>query len=102
MATYMTTLMQKNSSGAYDEVLVNGAYTTTTTIATTAWSAAKTATVTINGVTEDCLLFVSPAPNSYKAYIEAGIYCSAQGTNSLTFTCNNVPSSNIIVNVVLM
>lgn len=102
MATYMTTLMQKNASGNYDTVLVNGAYSTTATIGTVAWGAGKTATVNVDGVETNSLVFVAPAPSSYTAYTNAGIYCSTQGDGTLTFTCTTLPTNSITVNVVIM
>lgn len=59
-------------------------------------------TVSTNGVTADNTIIPSPAPASHVAYGEAGIYCSAQGENTLTFTCSEVPSTNLIVNVLIL
>lgn len=59
-------------------------------------------TVSANGVTEDSVIIPSPAPESYTAYGEAGIYCSAQSTNALTFTCSDIPSMNLVVNVLIL
>lgn len=52
------------------------------------------------GITANSLVIVSPTPNSFSAYGESGIYCSAQATNSLTFICESPPSANITVNIV--
>ena len=52
----------------------------------------------IKGVSAHNNIFVAPAGNP-KAYADAGIYCSAQGTNSLTFVCETVPTENITVNI---
>lgn len=52
------------------------------------------------GITANSLVIVSPAPSSFTDYGDSGIYCSAQGTDSLTFTCSSPPSGDIIVNVV--
>lgn len=59
-------------------------------------------TVTANGVTADNTVVVSPAPASYTAYAEGAVRCTAQGINSLTFTCDDVPSDNITVNVTVI
>ena len=59
-------------------------------------------TVSANGVTADNTIIPSPAPASHVAYGEAGIYCSAQGENTLTFTCSETPSTNLTVNVLIM
>ena len=52
----------------------------------------------VKGVTANNNIFVAPAGNP-KAYADAGIYCSAQDTNSLTFVCETIPTENITVNV---
>jgi hypothetical protein len=62
----------------------------------------NTQTVTVTGVRATNTVFVSPAPASASDYASAGIYCTAQGTNSLTFTCTTVPTNAITVNVVIM
>lgn len=62
----------------------------------------NTQTVTVTGVTATNTVFVSPAPASASDYASAGIVCTAQGTDSLTFTCTTVPTNAITVNVVIM
>lgn len=64
----------------------------------------KQQTVTVSGVsaTETAQLITpTPAIASQSAYYEAGIMCTNQGTNSLTFTCQTVPTSNLTVYVVI-
>lgn len=73
---------------------------TTATLSTT-WSSNQQI-VTVSGVTSSNYIIVSPAPASYDAYCEAGIYCSAQGSNSLTFKCDTVPSAALTVNVMII
>lgn len=61
-------------------------------------------TVTVSGVsaTETAQLITpTPAIASQSAYYEAGIMCTGQGANSLTFTCQTVPTSNLTVYVVI-
>lgn len=70
-------------------------------IATTDWSS-KTATKTATGVTASNTVIISPAPASITAWGDAGIKCTAQASNSLTFTCEEVPTSAISVNVVIL
>lgn len=99
--TYRFTMEHFNGTD-YDTMLPQAAYTTTVTLPASGWStSAKSQTVTVNGVDSDTTVMVSPAPASFAAYGAAGIYCSAQGTNSLTFRCAKVPSASIIVNVAL-
>lgn len=75
--------------------------TVTFTIATTDWSS-NTCTKTATGVTASNTVVVSPAPASFADYGTAGIYCSAQSANALTFTCTTVPSTAISVNVLIL
>ena len=72
----------------------------TVTLLSNGWSN-KTQTVSAAGVTASNLVMYFPAPASYSAYVDAEIYATAQGTNSLTFTCDTVPSTNITVNVAI-
>ena len=61
-------------------------------------------TVTVSGVSASetaQLITPTPAIASQSAYYEAGIMCTNQGTNSLTFTCQTVPTSNLTVYVVI-
>lgn len=103
MATYTTTLMQKNTAGTYDEVLVKGAYSTTVTIPNSEWTtSSKLVSVPVSGITADSLIFVSPAPDSFTTYSDAGIYCRGQSDGKLTFACKTIPTSSINVNVVIM
>lgn len=62
----------------------------------------NTQTVSVTGVTASNIVIVSPAPASAADYAAAGIVCTAQGTDSLTFTCTTVPSNAITVNVIIM
>lgn len=73
----------------------------TATLAVADWSN-KTQTVTVSGVTATNTVFVSPAPASAADYASAGIICTAQGTDSLTFTCTTTPTSAITANVVII
>lgn len=64
----------------------------------------KQQTVTVSGVsaTETAQLITpTPAIASQSAYYEAGIMCTNQAENSLTFTCQTVPTRNLTVYVVI-
>lgn len=73
---------------------------TTATLSTT-WSSNQQS-VTVSGVTASNTVIVTPAPASYDAYCEAGIYCSAQAANSLTFKCDTAPSASLTVNIMII
>lgn len=74
--------------------------TTQVSISTSDWSS-NTASVTVSGVTADSNVFVAPAPTlaNIKAYTAANVFCSAVSADTVTFTCENVPTANLTVNI---
>lgn len=75
----------------------------TITLTTSGWSS-NTQTVTVSGVSaSETAQLITPMPKitSQSAYYEAGIMCTGQAANSLTFTCQTVPTSNLTVYVVI-
>lgn len=96
--------------GSGDTAVPNKAYVdalkptlATVTLTTSGWSS-NTQTVTVSGVVASetaQLITPTPAIASQSAYYEAGIMCTGQAANSLTFTCQTVPTSNLTVYVVI-
>ena len=82
-----------------------GPKTATVTLAAASWdSTAKTQTVTVTGVsaTETAQLITPvPALASQAAYYDAGIKCTGQAANSLTFTADTVPAADLTVYVTI-
>lgn len=78
-----------------------GITTKTATIQTSNWSG-TTATVTVSGVTSSNDVIVSPAPSGVAAWTDAQIYCSAQGTNTLTFKAKGTPTVAIPIVVIVI
>lgn len=75
----------------------------TVTLTTSGWSS-NTQTVTVSGVVASetaQLITPTPAIASQSAYYEAGIMCTGQAANRLTFTCQTVPTRNLTVYVVI-
>lgn len=73
------------------------------TLSASGWSS-NTQTVTVSGVSADetaQLIQPMPAMASQTAYYEAGILCTGQAANQLTFTCQNVPTEDLTVYVVM-
>ena len=73
------------------------------TLTANGWSN-NTQTVSFPGVTADGSLtdiYASPRPDeeNYTAYTENGVRLYAQGENTLTFKCEDVPGVNVYVNV---
>lgn len=58
--------------------------------------------VTVEGASASTTLLVVSAPENYDAYAKAGVYCSAQADNKLTFTCKSVPAVNLTANIMLL
>ena len=74
---------------------------TTPTLVVADWSS-NTQTITVTGVTASNVVLVSPAPSSASDYASAGIICTSQGTDSLSFDCQTVPSNDITLSVVIL
>lgn len=74
----------------------------TATLTTSGWGG-NTQTVTVNGIIADSAsqsVDVVPADhNSAKAWGDAGVWCDSQGANTLTFSCESVPTANITLNI---
>jgi len=61
-------------------------------------------TVIVNGVSADeTTQLIQPMPSaaSQVAYIEAGILCTSQAADSLTFTAHAVPTDDLTVYIVV-
>ncbi len=75
----------------------------TATLSASGWDAdAKTQTVSVAGVTATANLIITAAPDSYMAYAEAGVRCTAQGAGTLTFACETVPTADVAANVLIL
>ena len=75
------------------------------TLTSAGWdSTAKTQTVTVTGVKASeraQMITPTPALASQTAYYDAGILCTGQAADSLTFTCKTVPTADMTVYVVI-
>lgn len=72
----------------------------TVTLDTSGWSN-KTQTVTVSGVTASNTVIISPNADSQAEYIDCTVVCTTQSSNSLTFTCETVPSVSLKVNIAI-
>jgi len=75
---------------------------TITVTLTAAWWSSNEQTVSAIGVTASNTVIVSPAPSDIADYADCGVYCSAQGSGTLTFGCDTAPDGDIVVNVLIM
>ena len=98
-----------NHNGNFEMMSANGTIPTarltkvnsTITLTASGWSNGSQ-TVTVTGMTATGVVLVSPDPTDQSAYTSAGIICTAQAADSLTFTCSTTPSADIDVNVVML
>lgn len=75
---------------------------TSASITVANWNSGTTATISVSGVTASNTVIVSPAPASIAGWTSSGVYCSAQASGTLTFTCTKTPTAAITVNVVVI
>ena len=75
---------------------------TTVTLTVNGWNNNEQ-TVAVSGVTTDNIVMVAPEPTytNYNEYSKHSIRCVSQANDSLTFKCVEVPSFDVIVNVVI-
>lgn len=85
--------------------LISGAQpkhiTTICNLIVSGWSN-LTQTVSVDGVTANNTVIAVPAPETFTAYGQAGVYCSAQANGSLTFKCKTVPAESVSANILIL
>ena len=106
----MTGALTLNGNPSADNQAANKAYvdskapkSVSVTLPASGW-ASNAQTVTVSGVLADetkQLIQPMPAVASQQAYMAAGVYCSGQAANSLTFTCSEVPTEDIAMYIVI-
>lgn len=109
--TNIKTVNGSSLLGSGDLVISGGSsggasYTTqAVSIPTSAWTAAtatsRVATVNVAAVTASSDVIVAPAPASISAWAAAGVYCSAQGSGTLTFQCSSMPTAALTANLMV-
>ena len=73
------------------------------TLTSSSWSD-NAQTVSVSGILADetkQFIQAVPAISSQTNYYESGILCTNQGANSLTFSCDTVPTENLTVYIVM-
>ena len=98
-----TALAGKADAGDIPTGLLQSAFHGTVSLLSTGWTQGDddwySQTVTATGVTATAIVYVAFHPDSRSAFLDAGIYCSAQAANQLTFKAASQPESDISVNV---
>ena len=69
------------------------------TVASTDWSNGSVTVTGWTNVTADNNILVTPAPSSMSDWAECEIKCTAQGSGSITLTCESAPTGSITVQV---
>lgn len=80
----------KNAQGQHQNEVI--------TLSASKWSN-KQQTVSVEGLSEDDTVFSTPDASSRELYVESNVKLSAQGDGTLTYVCEEVPSSNLTINV---
>ena len=75
--------------------------TAVVTLSAGGWSG-ENQTVAFPGMTGSTTIIVAAAPENYDPYAKAGVYCRAQGTDSLTFSCKSVPEGDLRANIMIL
>lgn len=73
---------------------------TTITLVAANWSNNQQTITGIGNVTATNIVWIAPTSSSEPDYTACGVYATAQGAGSLTFTCDTTPSSAISVIVI--
>ena len=104
-AGYLTSIKTINSTsmvGSGNVAVQSVIDSQSVTISVANWNATTTCTKTVTGVTASNDVIVTPAPASISDWQDSGVYCSAQGSGTLTFTCSSTPTASITVNVLII
>ena len=80
--------------------LTNAVVSNSITIAVADWNGGTTCTKMVSGLTATSTVWVAPDNASQSDYLTAGVYASAQATDSITFTATTTPTSALTVNVI--
>jgi hypothetical protein len=95
-------LLVKGRARVVNGTLLGGVYSSATvTLPVSGWSD-NTQSIEVTGVTASNIVMVTPAPNSAAVWSSGGVICSGQGQDTLSFSCEVVPTSDIVVNVVIL
>ena len=74
----------------------------TGTLTVDGWGDDNSQTITVEGVTASNNVLIDSADATYEAYVTAGVRCTAQAANSLTFTCKKVPEEALAVKILIL
>lgn len=76
--------------------------TATVTLAADGWDSLSQ-TVSVSGVTATNIVQISAASKAdAEAWMAGGIWCDAQGSGTLTFSCTSAPEDDVEINALIM
>lgn len=85
-----------------DEQLKHIPSNMTITLSSSSWSS-DTQTVQVPGVTAASIVQISAASKAdADAWTASGLWCTAQGAGTLTFTAETTPTENVVLNVLVI
>lgn len=97
-----TTDILSAAQGKVLKSLIDGKVTTaTTSLPVASWSSLSQ-TVSVSGVTDNNIVIIVPAPANYTEYHGCGVYCSAQGSGTLTFKATTKPTAALSVQIMII
>lgn len=91
----------KSQSDLADLLNIVSTQGTPTTLPASGWTN-KSITVSVAGVSASSNIIVSPDPTCFSDYTSSVIHCTGQTTGYLTFVCATTPSTDIVVNVLVV
>lgn len=89
------------TTGSYNDLIDKPTKISTTAILAAANWSDNSQTITVNGATSTNDIIVSPSAASEEAYTNAGVKGTAQGTNSLTFSCEETPEVDLSIDLLI-
>lgn len=75
--------------------------TVTATLAAGGWTN-NSQTIPVSNVTASNTILVGSNPDNNDAYNESKVICTAQGEGTLTFTCEDTPTVDLQVNIIIL
>ena len=75
--------------------------TDTASLSASGWSD-QMQTAAVEGVMDDSVVIVTPAPGTHAKYTGCGVRCTAQGVGTKTFSCTTVNDSDVEANILIL
>jgi hypothetical protein len=94
-------LLDKTSGLIPNERLEKRFFSEEVTLSRTSWNPSTTEyTVSLNGITQDSIIWITPFESSISEYGRCNVRGISQDTNSISFRADFIPNSDLIVKIV--